>query len=72
MREDASDLRVDDTMTNAASKMSLQTPKEEDDVLLKYLKDLQEKHRIELKRLKIEQNQNMNKITENLEETSQS
>ena len=59
-------------MTNAASKMSLQTPKEEDDVLLKYLKDLQEKHRIELKRLKIEQNQNMNKITENLEETSQS
>ena len=59
-------------MTNAASKMSLQTPKEEDDVLLKYLKDLEEKHRIELKRLKIEQNQNMNKITENLEETSQS
>ena len=59
-------------MTNAASKLSLLPPKEEDDVLLKYLKDLQEKHRIELKRLKIEQNHNMNKITENLEETSQS
>ena len=72
MRKDASDLRVDDTMTNAASKLSLLPPKEEDDVLLKYLKDLQEKHRIELKRLKIEQNHNMNKITENLEETSQS
>jgi hypothetical protein len=72
LRKDASDLRVDDTMTNAASKLSLLPPKEEDDVLLKYLKDLQEKHRIELKRLKIEQNHNMNKITENLEETSQS
>jgi hypothetical protein len=34
LRKDASDLRVDDTMTNAASKLSISPPKEEDDVLL--------------------------------------
>ena len=69
-RED-SDLRVEDTITFSATKQSIATPRNDDEMFLIYLKELQEKHRLELKRLKFERNQSMVRITENFEETIQ-